>query len=306
MPSPAAPTSSPGRRGVTLDAAAIDAVNRIDEAITIATLPNHAAVTAGQMLATVKIIPFAAPEAALEAAVNPARSRRSVLRLHPYRERRARLIQTALPEPAPRCWTGPPESPRSAWPPSGLARGRVHAARTRSALARAIREASTPASTSCSSPRFRHHRRRDVLPAGIEGGWRRIEHFGMPVDPGNLMLLSGTAKPRPRPSGCARSPKLNGFDGSFSAWRPASGRPSPASWPGRRRLMTEIQTARSHATGSDREGEPEDRRLILDDGQSRRRARANKSDPRGRQALLRHTVEAALASKATDNLSFRP
>ena len=38
-------------------------------------------------------------------------------------------------------------------------------------------------------------------------------HFGMPVDPGNLLLLGniGDATVVGLP-GCARSPKLNGFD----------------------------------------------------------------------------------------------
>jgi molybdenum cofactor cytidylyltransferase len=55
--------------------------------------------------------------------------------------------------------------------------------------------------------------RRDVIPAAVEAVGGRIEHFGMPVDPGNLLLL---ADARGRPvlgaPGCARSPKENGFD----------------------------------------------------------------------------------------------
>jgi molybdopterin biosynthesis enzyme len=55
--------------------------------------------------------------------------------------------------------------------------------------------------------------RRDVLPAAIEAAGGVVEHFGMPVDPGNLLLL---ARQGGRPvlglPGCARSPKLNGFD----------------------------------------------------------------------------------------------
>src|SRR6202012_3128502 len=40
-----------------------------------------------------------------------------------------------------------------------------------------------------------------------------IEHFGMPVDPGNLLLMArlGTVPVLGLP-GCARSPKVNGFD----------------------------------------------------------------------------------------------
>ena len=55
--------------------------------------------------------------------------------------------------------------------------------------------------------------RRDVVPAAIEHAGGKIRHFGMPVDPGNLLLLGSingidvVGIP-----GCARSPKLNGFD----------------------------------------------------------------------------------------------
>ena len=59
--------------------------------------------------------------------------------------------------------------------------------------------------------------RRDIIPAAIEAAGGRIEHFGMPVDPGNLLLIGRTsefsgAKPLIGAPGCARSPKENGFD----------------------------------------------------------------------------------------------
>src|SRR6202011_4010190 len=55
--------------------------------------------------------------------------------------------------------------------------------------------------------------KRDVIPAAVEAIGGRIEHFGMPVDPGNLLLI-GEARNRPvlGAPGCARSPKENGFD----------------------------------------------------------------------------------------------
>jgi molybdenum cofactor cytidylyltransferase len=55
--------------------------------------------------------------------------------------------------------------------------------------------------------------RRDVIPLGIEMAGGRVEHFGMPVDPGNLLLVGSIAgKPVIGAPGCARSPKENGFD----------------------------------------------------------------------------------------------
>ena len=55
--------------------------------------------------------------------------------------------------------------------------------------------------------------RRDVIPSAIERAGGRVEHFGMPVDPGNLLLVGSIAgKPVIGAPGCARSPKENGFD----------------------------------------------------------------------------------------------
>ena len=55
--------------------------------------------------------------------------------------------------------------------------------------------------------------RNDVVPQGIVDAGGRIEHFGMPVDPGNLILTArhGRTIIIGLP-GCARSPKRNGFD----------------------------------------------------------------------------------------------
>jgi molybdenum cofactor cytidylyltransferase len=55
--------------------------------------------------------------------------------------------------------------------------------------------------------------RRDVIPAAVESIGGKVEHFGMPVDPGNLMLIaSAGGHPVLGAPGCARSPKENGFD----------------------------------------------------------------------------------------------
>src|SRR5207244_1012127 len=49
--------------------------------------------------------------------------------------------------------------------------------------------------------------------AAVEAIGGRIEHFGMPVDPGNLLLVAAArGRPLLGAPGCARSPKENGFD----------------------------------------------------------------------------------------------
>ncbi|HEY5299241.1 MAG TPA: NTP transferase domain-containing protein, partial [Acetobacteraceae bacterium] len=55
--------------------------------------------------------------------------------------------------------------------------------------------------------------RRDVGPASIVAAGGEILHFGMPVDPGNLICL-GRIGDRPALvlPGCAKSPRLNGID----------------------------------------------------------------------------------------------
>jgi molybdenum cofactor cytidylyltransferase len=55
--------------------------------------------------------------------------------------------------------------------------------------------------------------RRDVGPAGIVRAGGEILHFGMPVDPGNLICLGRIGMiPALVLPGCARSPTLNGID----------------------------------------------------------------------------------------------
>jgi molybdenum cofactor cytidylyltransferase len=80
-----------------LDAGVIDEVNHLDEALTIATLADYEAVAPGQLLATIKIIPFAAPAAALEDAVRRLHGAEPAVRVHAYRGISAFLIQTTLP-----------------------------------------------------------------------------------------------------------------------------------------------------------------------------------------------------------------
>src|SRR5689334_1225808 len=57
---------------LVVDKELIDRLNRVDEAITFATLPAFKPVVEGEMIATVKIIPFAVGEAALKAALATA------------------------------------------------------------------------------------------------------------------------------------------------------------------------------------------------------------------------------------------
>jgi molybdenum cofactor cytidylyltransferase len=56
--------------------------------------------------------------------------------------------------------------------------------------------------------------RLDVVPAAVVRAGGSVLHAGMPVDPGNLLVLAklGSGVPVVGIPTCARSPKLNGFD----------------------------------------------------------------------------------------------
>src|SRR5260370_6678110 len=75
----------------------LDRLNLVDEALTLGTLPPFAVVEPRQMLATVKIIPFAVPEAAVAAAADFAARDGPLLRVAVFVPRRLALLQTRLP-----------------------------------------------------------------------------------------------------------------------------------------------------------------------------------------------------------------
>ena len=79
---------------LVVDKDAIDRLNRIDEAITFATLPAYKPVVAGEMIATVKIIPF---------AVGQSRARRGAGRHAPSRCCASRPIASARSAWCRRC-----------------------------------------------------------------------------------------------------------------------------------------------------------------------------------------------------------
>jgi molybdenum cofactor cytidylyltransferase len=87
---------------LVVDKDAVDVLNRVDEAITIATLPAYKPVVDGEMVATVKIIPFAVAGAARDQAVAVAAEAKPVIRVTPYKLRKIGIISTLLPGLSPK------------------------------------------------------------------------------------------------------------------------------------------------------------------------------------------------------------
>ena len=198
-----------------LDRAAIDRLNRVDPAITVATLPAFAPVVAGKMIATVKIIPFAVEARSRDRAMVVADEAKPLVRVAPYRVKQIGVVSTLLPGLADKVIEKTLKILGDRIAPAGaaiVAERRVpHESR---ALAQALDEVlQAGAELVIVFGASAIADRRDVIPAAVEAIGGAIGHFGMPVDPGNLLLIAeAQGRPVLGAPGCARSPKENGFD----------------------------------------------------------------------------------------------
>jgi molybdenum cofactor cytidylyltransferase len=202
-------------RGILrVDAAQVDAINDVDEAITLATLADYAPMEADQMAATVKIIPFAVKRTTLDACIATAQ-RKPVLSFHPFQPRKVALIQTELAAVKSSLLdkTLAVTNRRLAAMGTGDAAD-LRAPHEPGALSKVIRSAiNEGAGIVLVMGGSAIIDRRDVIPAAIEQSGGKVLQFGMPVDPGNLILLGEVGgTPVIGLPGCARTPKLNGFD----------------------------------------------------------------------------------------------
>ena len=196
-----------------INAAIVDSFNAVDEALTFATLPDLKPVETGEMVATTKIIPFAVSEdllaRALEGAQGPAIS------IAPFKAKRVAVISTLLPGLKPSIVTKTV---------SVLQQRLLKANAVIVADRQCMHEGHALQDAMIDVMRFDPELviifgasaitdRRDVIPAALEAEGGEIIQFGMPVDPGNLLLVGklGAIDILGAP-GCARSPAENGFD----------------------------------------------------------------------------------------------
>jgi molybdenum cofactor cytidylyltransferase len=196
-----------------IDRAAVDRINAVDEAITFATLAAFKPVVEGEMVATVKLIPFGVEARLCEAAV--AAAGRDALKISPYVIKRVGVVSTILPGLSSKVIDKTLRVTAERLAPAGaaiMAERRVP--HEQAALATAVRELLTlGAELVIVFGASAIADRRDVIPSAITEIGGTIEHFGMPVDPGNLLLIGAAgAVPVLGAPGCARSPVENGFD----------------------------------------------------------------------------------------------
>ena len=192
---------------LVLDIARIEAANRVDPLVTIATLPAHARTRDRGMVGTVKIIAYGVAEASVRAAETAAAG---AMRLAPVTLETAVLIQTDI-------GAGPgkgAEAMEGRLAALGMTLAEVVTVPHRIApLAEAVASASARAdlvliltASATSDPG-------DVAPEAVRAAGGAVTRFGMPVDPGNLLFLGHQGgRPVIGLPGCARSPALNGAD----------------------------------------------------------------------------------------------
>jgi molybdenum cofactor cytidylyltransferase len=290
------------RAGVlVVDRAAVDRINGVDEAITFATLAAFKPVVEGEMIATVKLIPFGVEARLRDAAVAAVSG--ETMRVMPYTIKRVGIVSTLLPGLAPKVVEKTLRVTSERLAPAGaaiIAERRVP--HEEDALAAAIKELlALGAELVIVFGASAIADRRDVIPAAIEHVGGAIEHFGMPVDPGNLLLIGNAGGvPVLGAPGCARSPVENGFDWVLM------------------RLLAGLKVTRADLTGMGVGGllmeivsrpqprvpeHPADKRniaaVILAAGRSTRMGGPNKLLAEiGGKSLVRIVAEQVLASKA--------
>lgn len=288
---------------VRFSAESIHALNRLDPALSVATLRPFDRVRAGQIVATVKIIPFALEREVLQQA-EALLAPQDGITIAPFLQKKFGLISTALSKTSEKilnktrkvleqrledCSSTLAEELRVAHDVNSVAEGLVAMSGKYDGIilfgASAIVDA------------------QDIIPAAIRAAGGEVTYFGMPVDPGNLLLI-GTLNGQPvigAPS-CARSPKENGFDwvlqrtlaeipvgpediqamGVGGLLKEISSRPQP-----RRQQLRKSQKAAPKIAG-----------IILAAGQSRRMGKPNKllTTLKG-VSFIRHVTEIAIAAK---------
>ncbi len=292
-----------------IDRERLDRCNLIDEAVTIATLPPYEPVAPGDLIATVKIIPLTVHKDVVEACAAAAGAPGPLVRVAAFKPISVGLIQTRLPGTKEGILDKAVETLRGRLAAlDGALADELRCSHDEDEVAAAIRTLQQGgvglilvlgASATVD--------RRDVVPSGITRAGGTIDHFGMPVDPGNLTLLAHCgAVPVIGLPGSARSPRVHGFDWLLrrvAAGIAVSGRDIMLMGAGG--LLKEIpQRPLPRAKASPRAREPARRAarvaaVILAAGQSRRMGGDNKLLREvGGVPMVARVVAAVAASRA--------
>ena len=194
-----------------VDATKVNGLNAIDPALTLATLRDREHVEKGRLVATVKVIPFAARQTSVE----EIEEMDATMNVAGYLDNKVAMVQTRLPA----------IKDKALDKTLRVTKDRLESCNSRlvcelrcdhseESLLASMKEAMekkpdillvSGASAVCDE--------KDVIPAAIRKADGEVRRVGMPVDPGNLLVVGRIGKTAVIGlPGCARSPKENGFD----------------------------------------------------------------------------------------------
>lgn len=193
----------------------INRINILDERITVATLEPFASVSPRQLAATIKIIPYAVPEYILADTIELTEGLEPVLRVKDFRPKKTALVMSRLSGADDKLLEKGRRATEERLARFGSSIDREetvpHTVETIAGTLAELCEESPDLILILGATAIAD--RSDVVPSAIVEAGGKIEQFGMPVDPGNLLLLGSLGETQiVGIPGCARSPKLNGFD----------------------------------------------------------------------------------------------
>jgi molybdenum cofactor cytidylyltransferase len=200
---------------LVIDRALLDQINLVNESLTIATVEPYAPVYQGQLIATIKVIPYVVANATLQTCLSIANKTSNIIRVATFKSKSVGFIQTSVNglKPSILDKTSKVLSQRLERL-NGHITQEIRCQHDEAEVIKAIkqlqdRDVDILIISGATAVADRH----DVVPSAIVMCGGEIIHFGMPVDPGNLLLLGSCyEKYVLGMPGCARSPKFNGFD----------------------------------------------------------------------------------------------
>jgi molybdenum cofactor cytidylyltransferase len=287
-----------------VDPIRIRALNHLHESLTLATVQPFAIVEPREMVATVKVIPFAVPRSVVDRALAII-GNEPLIRVAAFKGKRAGLVITKLPQTKPSIVAKSEDSIRERIAALDGTVSNVsvvdHDIAQVTAAVAAMKAARCDPILIFGASAIVD--RGDIIPSSLTKAGGEVLHLGMPVDPGNLMMFGrlGDTPVIGVPS-CARSPKLNGFDWVLArvmAGVPVSGEDIMDMGAGG--LLAEIPTR-----PSPREGKPKVQRaprvaaIVLAAGQSSRMGSNKMLADTGGMPMIRRTVSAV--QPAVDSL----
>jgi molybdenum cofactor cytidylyltransferase len=200
---------------VYINLSALEQLNNIDAGITLATLRNHTLVGPGELVTLVKIIPFGIPAARVIDVERKAQEYAPVISVRPLKTISVGLILSG------------PESAyarlqRDLEPPT---RQRLEKLNSRLDAVQCVPH-SAPAIAAAICEQIDAKRdlllvagisaiidNDDVVPTALRAAGGDVAHFGVPVDPGTLLMLGYVGDvPVLGAPGCIKSPKTNVID----------------------------------------------------------------------------------------------